>query len=1348
MKKYYIGLDVGTNSIGWAATNEEYELIRLKGKHAWGSRIFSEANSKKDRRQFRANRRRLSRRKYRIELLNSIFAESINQIDSSFFARLDNASYLFEDKKNKGLSRNLLFKKANEEINFYSLFPTTWHLRKALINGDENAYKDIRYIYIALHHIIKYRGNFLKDGTYNVNDFDPSIIEELNMYLKEKYYSIGNDDEVEIDFILSSNSNQLINILLDTNKTKTNKQKEIKKLFNIVDFKEYINMFASIVTGGSFKLSKLDSSFDLEIDFNKASFEENINEIQTQLGNDFVIVKIAKEIFDHIALRKLLGNNKYISDVMINTYEQHKEDLRNLKDLIIHIDENKGYEDKNKRVYYSVFKDENLDNNYSAFIHKNSNKDRADIDTFNKYVEQTLIENSSFVKKEFIKIYEDVLTKAKKRCLLKTIALSSTSIIPHQLHLIELDVIINNCKEHFPIVFENKDKLISLFKFRVPYYYGPLDSRSEFSNVERISNEKITPWNIHEIINDSKTKERFIKRLTNTCSYLLSEKVMPKVSLAFEEYLILDRLNVMLVNGAPLNNIEKKETLTYLLSRSKTTIDQLKKYLSITKNVPKNDILISKIKEDIPFEASSHAHLSKKFDISEKDKMEYFIFLATVYADDKKSLKETLINNYPSLTEEQVKHLLTLPTKKWAPISNKLLNGIVYTDEVGVVHSILDLMKETNQNFQMVLNNPEYNFIGQIKSVNDSYTGNQTKEEIVQEMLDNLPSITRRSIHQTLLIIDDIIKASNGNIPNKIFIESTRNDDDNKKGKETNSREKELNILINSLINDAKTLPNTDANRLLKELETYKEKVKGKHIYLYFKQMGIDVYTGKPIDINDVLNSTKYDTDHIIPQSLIKDDSLDNLVLVDREYNQTVKKDIYPIPTSIRNKENIELWRYLRRINAISEKKYNNLIRNTEISLTEIEDFVSRQINIVDYSNIAIRNILSVKYPNVKVVFSKSQYPHYLREKLNIVKNRNVNDTHHAVDAYLNVIAGNILSTVFSNVSKIYEAKTNGDSTKTFNMKNTLDRYLNHTYNDKLLKDIVTRNCLRRDILVTFKNDFENGAFYKQTIFNHNKSDALIPIHTKDDNPMKDASKYGGYMSLKQSYMMAVSYTENGKEKKSILRVPNIYDKVYGNDQEELLRKVVGENASNIKLITKIYQNQKIRYQGCEYLICTNNEATNKYKMAYQNYIDNDILSYLQKANKYIDKLDTKEKEVSITLNRKEETFIVSKTINISIFSRLIEISKKEIYDSCNYIVKARISDINIFENLSLKLQVETLNDLVKMFSRDSESVKFNISLSNMASALNLRISNNISSQEISIIYESPTGLYSHEVEI
>ena len=34
---YYIGLDIGTDSIGWAASDVNYELLKLNQQHMWGS---------------------------------------------------------------------------------------------------------------------------------------------------------------------------------------------------------------------------------------------------------------------------------------------------------------------------------------------------------------------------------------------------------------------------------------------------------------------------------------------------------------------------------------------------------------------------------------------------------------------------------------------------------------------------------------------------------------------------------------------------------------------------------------------------------------------------------------------------------------------------------------------------------------------------------------------------------------------------------------------------------------------------------------------------------------------------------------------------------------------------------------------------------------------------------------------------------------------------------------------------------------------------------------------------------------------------------------------------------------
>ena len=59
--EYYLGLDMGTNSIGWAVTDTEYNLMRAKGKDMWGIREFEEAKTAAERRSNRTARRRKQR---------------------------------------------------------------------------------------------------------------------------------------------------------------------------------------------------------------------------------------------------------------------------------------------------------------------------------------------------------------------------------------------------------------------------------------------------------------------------------------------------------------------------------------------------------------------------------------------------------------------------------------------------------------------------------------------------------------------------------------------------------------------------------------------------------------------------------------------------------------------------------------------------------------------------------------------------------------------------------------------------------------------------------------------------------------------------------------------------------------------------------------------------------------------------------------------------------------------------------------------------------------------------------------------------------------------------------------
>ena len=85
--KYYLGLDIGTDSVGYAVTDTDYILSKFNGEPMWGAMLFGGANAAADRRAYRTARRRLDRRQQRVQLLEELFAGEICRTDPCFFIR-------------------------------------------------------------------------------------------------------------------------------------------------------------------------------------------------------------------------------------------------------------------------------------------------------------------------------------------------------------------------------------------------------------------------------------------------------------------------------------------------------------------------------------------------------------------------------------------------------------------------------------------------------------------------------------------------------------------------------------------------------------------------------------------------------------------------------------------------------------------------------------------------------------------------------------------------------------------------------------------------------------------------------------------------------------------------------------------------------------------------------------------------------------------------------------------------------------------------------------------------------------------------------------------------------------
>lgn len=48
-ENYYIGLDIGSDSVGWAVTDTEYNVLKFNGNAMWGIRLLEESQTAEER---------------------------------------------------------------------------------------------------------------------------------------------------------------------------------------------------------------------------------------------------------------------------------------------------------------------------------------------------------------------------------------------------------------------------------------------------------------------------------------------------------------------------------------------------------------------------------------------------------------------------------------------------------------------------------------------------------------------------------------------------------------------------------------------------------------------------------------------------------------------------------------------------------------------------------------------------------------------------------------------------------------------------------------------------------------------------------------------------------------------------------------------------------------------------------------------------------------------------------------------------------------------------------------------------------------------------------------------------
>ncbi len=1375
MKKYYLGLDIGTNSVGWAVTDENYNIIKKNNFSFWGVRMFDEAKTAKERRTFRSSRRRLARRKERIELLQAEFLEEINKVDPNFFQRLNDSFCKQEDK----LLNNhyTFFDDSMTDKEYFSKFPTIYHLRNHLITSKEKI--DIRMLYLALHHIIKYRGNFLQEG----EEFSKkgsnviNIINEINAVIVETMADFEDDEDyfkpIEINneegFLkeLQTTMNEIV-----SKKDKTNKLKELFKTEKNTIVYEFV---IPLLCGSKVNLSKLslvkDEKYEkVELALNDEKLEENIDKAKSlikELAPIFDLTYQIKEISDNYYLLKLLGDSEYLSSAMVKSYENYEEDLKKLKDYI------RIYcKDKYSECFRQVKKDLN---NYARYIGMTSVNGKTTRfyhctkEKFYAYIKKII---DSVTDPEADALKAEFNQKMEKGEFLPRQNSGQNTALPMQLNLIELKQILENQAEHYDFLkketngLTTMDRIISIFEYHLPYYVGPLNNKSKYAWVVR-NNEKIYPWNYKEVIDIDQTAEKFINRMQNKCTYLHGENdyCLSKKSLLFSEFVCLQYLNKLTLDGKPIDvELKNKIYQEVFLAKAKPTKKDIIEYLKSNYGYEESS-LTSNIQE-VPCDMSSYVKFKEIFGSKfneMKDIIEEIIKDITIF-EDKKILEKRLKEIY-NLDDEKIKQIKGLNYKGYGSICKKLLTGIIAENQSTGEYfgSIIEIMRNTNQNLQQVLFNQDYGFINLI----DEYNKNQLKsdkklsiEDFIEENIYVSP-IMKRPLIQAYKIIDEIERILKHPI-DKFYIECSRTNKAEKKP--STARYEKVKALLAECEKDSKFINQNyiKINKLKEELEKNKDNLRKESLYLYFMQLGKCLYTLEDIDLDGIITG-KYDIDHIYPQSLIKDDSFSNKVLTNKRYNQNTKKDDFLFEiANFHTPEKNAFWEMLLRKGLITKEKYRRLSEK-EITEDKLNGFVNRQLVATNQSVKGLIEVLQ-QYHHVKrenIIYSKAENVSDFRKEFDFYKSRTANNYHHAHDAYLNIVIGRTLDNYYKyfGLNKYKDYLKLKNDNYTINPVKIFEKDRVYGKNIIWQKDetirLLNKNIKNRfDISETTRTYNPNDLFAKTTIKPAGDGDS-VPQKTKES--LLDPKKYGGITSYAYcKYSIVELMTKKNEKEYNLEAIPKAYEKKveeYINSlydpKKYISIKVVKDN---IKVNCIIVDGKK-KYcvtgkSGKQFLLKNLKDRNFSYPAIK---VIHDIEKYNNMIKKGIELIPENNEIIiskSIKDGKQKERKIDIKACEL-LLSEIKKMFDKDIY---NYSIISAIRENLSNDTIKLKIKDFTIESYLKLLTellkllKTNERATADLTLIDLAKQTGTLYMSKKLEQCIIIMNESITGYYKNKI--
>ncbi len=1199
----------------------------------------------------------------------------MNSADPDFFMRLNQSRIIDGDPIFNGDD----FTKAD----YYDKFPTIYHLRAYLMETNEKA--DLRLIYLALHNIVKHRGNFLREGenlsanSAKATDALRSFFVAFNAWCENREYlsdCCTNPSERDIA--------ELTKAFASKSRSRSETAEEIAARLSVqtgdsAADKKLVNNMAKAMVGLKCEFKDVFGDFVCESTKIDLSEDEKLEALQDACPEDCTgLLNAICGVYAAYVLQGLLSyaEGETISRNMIAKHNQYANDLATLKALV------REYAPDNYKAFFkgptyhnsnatdpSRDYDKSKAQGYTAYnLHKTSYGD------FAKEVKKLFEGTDAVTRDSYTKMMESF---ANQR-FLRRLKTSDNGAIYYQLHLEELQAILENQGRFWPFLKKEAIKLESLVTFRIPYYVGPLTSKNaatdkhgkpRFSWSERkpgMESVKITPWNWEDIIDKNKSAEKFIMRMTGDCTYLAGEKVLPKRSLLYEEYCVLNELNGIRfsTDGDDWHRLDaaQREGIVLDLFRNKRRIT----YRDIGDWLLQNGDVFNKPQvrggqgeTSLESKLDSYRFFAKDIFKVEELSGDYYqaaetIILWNTLFEDRTILKEKLESEYGAsgsglLNGEQIKAICKKRFTGWGRLSRKFLEGVKVESQTGCRVSIMDVLREGNPNstrhqgetivLMEALRDKSLGFQERIDSLNREYYAINARDMGVNE-LPGSPAI-RRSLNQTIKIVDEIARIAE-HPPKNIFIEVTREENERNKGKRTTKRWDSIEEGLKNLKEECAVLSEFKERRAAGvDLD--------ERLTLYFAQNGKCLYSGRPINLEELLSgSGKYEVDHIIPRAYIKDDSLENKALVYREENQR-KTDQLLIDAAIRRKMR-KPWDALHDAKLIGDKKHNNLLRST-ISKGTLKGFIARQIVETSQMVKLAQPLLAARYTETNIVPVKASMSHNLREAADFVKCREANDFHHAHDAYLACRIGLFLQMrhpdIYENPIRYehsigkYVRSQAEEFGKTHKMPGSagfvVGSFLSSGFNKttgEVFKDKWDAEAEIESIrrALNFKQCFisrmpfeDSGAFWNATIYSPRdpKMGSKLNLALKQG---LDPKVYGGFSSQQFAYFFVYEALKKGKPHFQFAAVPVWLANRVGKHPDALAdyaRSLADEAKLEFVRIARprILKKQLIEVDGSRLIVTGAKEVRSGFELAFPPEVMKILNRYTKKKPSALDEL-------------------------------------------------------------------------------------------------------------------------------